>query len=365
LKKITYRYQAILANQSPEQKVFVFKAKAKEILDFSVIDRAGRNERGGMNGFQRPQIASHIANIRDYLATPTAILPNALVIAFLDGLRVRGTRREPAEIEISVGVRKPGLVVDGQQRLTALGQAGREDFEVFVIGLLCSNFNELRKQFILVNSTRPLPKSLIYELLPSVKDISLALSARTQAARLVEQLNFNGNSSLRGAIRTHTNPSGYITDSALHRVIMNSVSDGAIRELGSNGHDAAAFQLLSNFYGAVRAVFADAWENHTPKTSRLVHGTGIAALGYVMEAIYSRRGRSDVDTFRRGLQPLVGKTSWTAGTWKFGRGEVVPWNRLQNVPRDVMTLASYLVAHLKFTADARGKRMLRRRIRRA
>jgi DGQHR domain-containing protein len=349
LKKTIYRYKAILANQSQAQKVFVFKAKAKEISEFSLIDRAGRNERGGMNGFQRPQIAAHIAKIRDYLATPVAVLPNALVIAFLDGLRVRGKRHGLAEIEISVGSRKPGLVVDGQQRLTALSQAGRENFEVFVVGLFCSDFNELRKQFILVNSTRPLPKSLIYELLPSVKGLSSALGARTQAARLVEQLNFDRDSSLRGAIRTHTNPSGYITDSALYRVIMNSASDGAIRELVGNGHDSDAFRLLSNFYGAVRTVFAEAWENHTPRTSRLIHGTGIAALGYVMEAIYSRRGRFDIDTFKRGLQPLLGKTAWTAGTWKFRKGEVVAWNRLQNVPRDVITLAHHLVAHLKST----------------
>ena len=74
-----------------------------------------------------------------------------------------------------------GLVVDGQQRLTALSQVGR-DFQVFVSALICKDEAELRRQFVLINNTRPLPKSLIYELLPTVDDLPARLSKRSQAA---------------------------------------------------------------------------------------------------------------------------------------------------------------------------------------
>ena len=41
-------------------------------------------------------------------------------------------------------------------------------FEVFVSLVICKNEEELQKQFILINNTKPLSKDLIYELLPSV-----------------------------------------------------------------------------------------------------------------------------------------------------------------------------------------------------
>ncbi len=290
MKPLVLRYTALLAKQSEDQDVFVFTARALDIEQFATIDRAGRDEGGKLRGFQRPQIASHIANIKDYLMTAEAILPNAIVVAFLDGVHLKTIRGRTAELEIEVGKGKPGFVVDGQQRLAALSQTGRKDFEVFVIGLICRSTNELRKQFILVNSTRPLPKSLIYELLPGVEDLPASLSGRANAAKLIERLNYDDNSSLRGVIRTHTNPSGYITDSSFYRVIINSAVDGAIRELLAQGKKDGPFEVVSNFYGAVQKVFNGAWVNHTPKTSRLVHGTGIAALGYVVIALVTGAG---------------------------------------------------------------------------
>jgi DGQHR domain-containing protein len=361
LKKSEFRYQVILASQSPTHKVFVFTARAKDILSFATIDQAARDERGHMRGFQRPQIASHISHIRDYLDTPNAILPNAIVVAFVDGVRIQEKVGGGGQVEISVKAKIPGFVVDGQQRLTALSQLQRDDFDVFVIGLICADVNELRKQFILVNSTRPLPKSLIYELLPEVNGMPANLSARTEAARLIEALNFESDSSLTGAIKTHTNPSGVITDSALYRVIMNSAADGAIRELASSANPRAPFELVSNFYGAVAAVFKDAWKDHTPKTSRLIHGTGIAAMGYVMETIYRKTGKYDQATFVKALQPLAGKTAWTSGVWRFGKNETVPWDRLQNVNRDVVTLTHHLIGQLRPVKTTKKRRTKRSR----
>ena len=56
------------------------------------------------------------------------------------------------------------------------------DFEVLVSGFLCDTEEELQKQFILINNTRPLPKALVYELLPQVGDLPPRMSSRSQAA---------------------------------------------------------------------------------------------------------------------------------------------------------------------------------------
>src|SRR3546814_2159274 len=89
------------------------------------------------------------------------------------------------------------------------------------------------------SSDLPLPKSLIYELLPSVDGLPRRLSDRSLAAELTAQLNYQGDSSLKGLIHQHTNPAGIIRDTAIQKVIMNSLGDGVMRELirRNNGRD--------------------------------------------------------------------------------------------------------------------------------
>jgi hypothetical protein len=219
--------------------------------------------------------------------------------------------------------------------------------------VLCKNEDELRKQFILINNTRPLPKTLIYELLPSVSGLPSKLSERAQAAALVERLNFDEGSSLRGQIKQHTNPKGVISDTALQRLIMNSHSDGALRELGrESGGDQRVFEFVSNFFAAVQEVFPDAWDGHSPRTSRLVHGAGIVSMGYVMEFLWSADNAFTQDAFAAGLTPLVDRCSWTSGNWDYGPGNIRPWNSIQNLARDWVELSEHLIRTIKLTRRA-------------
>src|SRR5262249_15706045 len=146
------------------------------------------------------------------------------------GVSVRALEGNLVEISISAGDTKPGHVVDGQQRLTALSGLSKAGFQVFVSALVCRDYNELRQQFVLINNTRPLPKALIYELLPTVDGLPDRFTARSFAAKLVDLLNYEERSALHGLIYQHTNPKGVIRDTAVQKVIMNSASDGAIRE---------------------------------------------------------------------------------------------------------------------------------------
>src|SRR3546814_1981334 len=99
------------------------------------------------------------------------------------------------------------------------------------------------------------------------------LSDRSLAAELTAQLNYQGDSSLKGLIHQHTNPAGIIRDTAIQKVIMNSLGDGVMRELirRNNGRDECC-ALVSEFYRAVQAVFRSEWRGHTPTTCRMVHG---------------------------------------------------------------------------------------------
>jgi len=347
MPKITFK--AVQAHQSDKHKVFSFAATAHQIHAIATIDHIARNSKGGLTGFQRPQIASHIHQIRDYLKKDDAVLPNPIVLAFVSGVTVRALDAGLVELEIDTDGTK-GLVVDGQQRLTALTGVPEKNFEVFVSALICRDEDELRKQFILINNTRPLPKSLIYELLPTVNDLPEAMSSRSLAAKLTEALNYNEESSLYGQIRQHTNPDGLIADSAIQKLIMASLTDGVCRELMQlEDGEERCIKLISSFFAAVQLVYADEWANKSPKTSRLVHGAGIQAMGYVLEFLHARDGLESTGEFVDGLQPLLKYTAWTSGEWEFNENERRPWNTIQNLHRDIQMLASYLTRILKRT----------------
>jgi DGQHR domain-containing protein len=347
----TVKFRAIRAKQSDRHEVFSFVATAQEISKIARIDRAGRSEDGELFGFQRPQVSKHIHEIRDYLGKDDAVLPNSVVLAFVGGVKVVRLDGNLSEIEISLDDVPPGLVVDGQQRLTALQGLPDRNFEVFVSAIICESDEDLRRQFILINNTRPLPKELIYELLPTVSGLPHRMSSRAFAANLATRLNYRSGvngapTALAGEIKQHTNPNGSISSNAIQRVIMNSRSNGALRDI-ARGEDVTAqsLKLIGDFYDAVMDIFPEAWIGMGPRTSRLKHSIGIIGMGYAMEMAYGLHGARTREDFREKLMCLTadGLCAWTCGTWVFNRDESRPWDKLQNTSPDIRLLSDYVV----------------------
>lgn len=345
-----FRYKAVRANQAPEHHVFVFAAAPHDVLKFSEIERVARKDDGQLKGFQRHQISSHIKEIRDYLSAENALLPNAVIVAFIEGqgAKIRARSAGVLEVEIEVGESKPGFVVDGQQRLTALSGIEKPGFEVFVSALICKDYNELRQQFVLINNTRPLPKTLIYELLPNVEGLPERFTSRKFSARMVDRLNFTKGSALYGEIRQHTNPGGTISDLAMQKFIMNSASDGAIRDFFQyEDREDRTYHLVNEYFAAVAKVFGPEWQGMTPRHSRLRHGAGIVAMGFVMDLLYSSQGDARREHFAQDLELLRRHTAWTSGQWQLAGGDCRSWNGIQNTPTDIDLLTRHLVGALK------------------
>jgi DGQHR domain-containing protein len=325
--------------QGTAAQVVCFNANADQIAQIARIERIGRDEAGLLRGFQRPQIASHIREIGDYLAREDAILPNAIVLAFNSGARVQ----KDGFLVVDISDGPPGWVVDGQQRFTAALGLKNRDFELIVSAFVSADMAELNRQFILVNNTKPLPKQLIYELLPSTEGLPDRLSDRTDAAVLTEALNYWPTSSLLGCVHQQTNPNGVIKDTLLQRMLLNSMQNGALRALDATGDVLEwRFNLVSSFFEAVRMVFARDWDGHNAKSSRLLHGVGIISMGYVMDELHTRVEACTAGAFLLGLQPLAQHTRWTSGEWSIGK-ERRPWNTVQNTNADYRLISHHLV----------------------
>jgi len=360
------RLPALEITQGPRRTLYSFAVDGKLLSQFTTVSRVRRGASSSIEGYQRPEVLSHIAEIRAYLESESPMIPNAIVVAF-----DRRVRFEPAEasaeleysrfgtlvIPVDPSLReedRPGWVVDGQQRIAAIREARVEHFPICVVAFITEDDQEQREQFILVNSTKPLPKGLIYELLPTTKTkLPSLLQQRRFPAYLLDRLNHDEGSPLRGMIRTPTVMNGLIKDNSILKMIENSLSDGVLyrfRDAENGGGDAdAMLRVLNAFWQAVAEVFRGAW-GLPPRRSRLMHGAGIVSIGFVMDAIsdrYRQASLPSVEQFRQDLEPLREACRWTDGYWDFGPGVQRKWNEIQNTHHDIQVLANYLLVQYK------------------
>ncbi|MEQ1886567.1 MAG: DGQHR domain-containing protein DpdB [Bryobacteraceae bacterium] len=358
------RLPALEIAQGP-RVFYSFAVDGKLLPKFATVSRIRRNGNNLLAGYQRPEVLSHIAEIRNYLESADPLLPNAVVIAFDDRVKFLPSGETPAPysrwgtlvVPMEPDAKdedKAGLIVDGQQRIAAIRDARIGSFPICATAFIANDEREQREQFILVNSTKPLPKGLIYELLPTTEmKLPPLLQRRRFPAQLLAQMNADESSPLRGRIRTPTTPSGVVQDNSVLKMLENSLSDGVLyrfRDPATNSSDAGAMlKVLNAFWSAAAAVFPNAW-GLPPVRSRLMHGAGIVSMGFLMDAIAERHrdlGMPAEAQFREDLEPLKDVCRWTDGYWDFGPGVKRKWNEVQNTPKDVQMLANYLMVQYK------------------
>jgi DGQHR domain-containing protein len=365
------RLPALEIRQNAHSTLYQFAVDGKRLDDIATVSRIHRSADQAVKGYQRSEALSHIASIRRYLESAKPMVPNSLVIAFDERVRFTSDQK-PVEdvrhgwIEIPVDDSQdpsdvPGWIVDGQQRSAAIRDARVDRFPLAVTAFITADEAEQREQFILVNSVKPLPKSLIYELLPTTEGLLPDhLARRRLSAILLDRLNYDPDSPFFQRIKMPTSPDGFIKDNSILRMLDNSISDGVLyryRDAKTGlGDFESMITVVNNYWTAVSQVFATEWEN-TPRKSRLVHGVGIVAMGYLMDAIagdLDLRKVPTVDDFVAGLTPMVDECRWCAGYWNFGPGAQRKWNELQNVPRDIQLLTRHLLGRYREIQVSRG-----------
>jgi DGQHR domain-containing protein len=350
-------------------EILLFTLAPSEVLQVADIARIARADQGQLIGYQRPEVRGHVRNIREYLQGDSVVFPNSIIIALAsDAVRFRGSRgpkttdgyATSGTVEITIHPdQRPGWIVDGQQRALALEELSRDDLPVPVAAFVTDDVELQRDQFIRVNSTKPLPRGLVTELLPAVTiPISPRLSAKKLPSAICDHLHRNDDSPFRGLIKRPSAPeaekkSAVIADTSVVRMLEESLksSSGCLfpyRNVSTGEADLEGiWAVLVTYWDAVRQTFPDAW-GHPPTHSRLMHGAGIRAMGRLMDKVMATINPSAPDATEQTLAELQRVASicrWTSGAWD-GLGEnPVPWNAVQNTPRDVSALSNLLIRH--------------------
>ena len=106
-----------------------------------------------------------------------------------------------------------------------------------------------------MNSTKPLPKGLIHELLPTTRgELPKVLQLRRFPAYLLERLNYENESPLQHLIHTPTTPEGVIKDNSVFRMLENSLSDGSLYRFRDpetgEGDTESMLSILMDYWGS-------------------------------------------------------------------------------------------------------------------
>ena len=87
------RLPALQVRQGPSRTLYSFAVDGKQFPRFTTVSRIHRDDEAGVQGYQRPEVLSHIAAIRKYLESDDPMIPNAIVIAFDKRVRFEPARR--------------------------------------------------------------------------------------------------------------------------------------------------------------------------------------------------------------------------------------------------------------------------------
>lgn len=338
------------------RKLFMFAIDGKLLHSFARVPHVGRDvETGKLDGFQRPEVRAHIKNIREYIETGDhPILPNAVVLAFDKAPKfvpaTDGVGIDVGIIHIPDGFDGCADIVDGQQRTAAIRDADVESFPVAVVGFVAENESFKREQFMRVNSSRPLPRQFIMELLPGVDSaITAELEKKRVPAIIIDALNNDHESPLLGLIKTATS-TGEIPGTVFADGITKSLASGALYNLRGDSENpadtAAMVAVVSNYWKAVGHTFKDAWKAGR-KESRITFGGPIGALMALMDEMAGELPPSKLTQayFKRELALIVPVCHWTAdsGNWDFDKDGVRTWDALDNGTKGIGFLSSFLV----------------------
>jgi DGQHR domain-containing protein len=357
---------AIEVKQSSGKTLYAFAVDGKLVPKFAAISRVRRRDAGGLTCYQRPEVLSHIDEIRNYLESDSPMVPNAVVVAFDSRAKFMPDAQGASSDYSRSGVlsipfeedapdeKKPGFIVDGQQCLAAIREALFESFPICVTTFITDDVSQQMEQFILVNSMKPLPKGFIYELLPGTNArLPSLLDRRRLPAQLLGRLNLDEGSPLQKMIQTATNPHGIIKDNSILRMLENSLNDGVLYRFNSGEEGEPDVEKILNvlhaYWTAVKEVFKAAW-GLPPKKSRLMHGAGIVSMGLIMDAIsdrYREKSYPNAEQFATDLMSLKEVCRWTAGFWDFGPGHQRKWNEIQNTSKDIELLTKYLMSQYR------------------
>jgi DGQHR domain-containing protein len=215
-----------------------------------------------INGIQRERDKNKIKEIRKYLIEDKyASFPNTIILAIRDDLNPEAPlfifdEQDNLSIALESDIAN---IIDGQHRLAGFSE-DEEDFELPVAVFINLPLGEQAKLFAKINSTQTkVNLDIVYENFFKSNE----RSREKTSFFIVKALNEKENSPWFGKIKTLSDRAGDLAQGSMAKYIDKYLLDvnKPLHELYIQEKDQLIFDLLFNFYSAIKEVFPKAWEN--------------------------------------------------------------------------------------------------------
>lgn len=345
---LNFRYPYLETLKDQEQQKFVEYLKS--------IEKKGLKVSFGNESVQRKLQLAKLESISKYIRQSDNFLPNALILGGFNK-KIEDRSIEEGYEDFIVPVDKDlGMfsielnddyeltAIDGQHRLAGLFSSKDEeieDMELPVVFLFGVSLSTSAKVFVDINSTqKAVEKSLIYDLAPML-DTNQSMKLKNREIEIIQNchricvsLYNNEKSPFYKQIRMLGTGQGAISQAFLVEEIYPLLYDGILSDLSIN----AQFNILLNYFNAVREVFPNDWPVPTDnsdgdekakyvlktKKSQLSKTLGIGALLKVFQKVFMRvdneievsKDEKDYyrklkDIFVKEFSKLNGKIVWS------------------------------------------------------
>ena len=315
-----------------QQYIYIFGVDGKRSTTSPRSVPGPPRRHANSSGYQRPEVLSHIKAIRRYLESDGAMLPNAIVLAFDERVDFEAATIAISDVDyVAAGElvipsmrslpddEKPAWLVDGQQRSAAIRDADLAEFAVAAVGFIAHGEDGAALavhpgEQHQAAAQGPDPRTAAGH--RGAPPAGLRQEAVAGAGLDATQLRSHDRQPFAGRIATPTMPDGYIKDNSVLKMIENSLYDGALyqyRDPEDGAGDVEQMLLhLNYFWTVVQVTFPEAWDL-PPTKSRLTHGAGIQALGYVMDALTDGTTAPELPKLgiERKIEALAEHCAWT------------------------------------------------------
>lgn len=309
---LNFRYPYLETLKDQDQQKFVEYLKSME--------KKGLKVSFGNESVQRKLQLAKLESISKYIRQSDNFLPNALILGGFNK-KIENRSIEEGYEDFIVPVDKDLSVysielnddyeltaIDGQHRLAGLFSSKDEevdDMELPVVFLFGVSLSTSAKVFVDINSTqKAVEKSLIYDLAPML-DTNQSMKLKNREIEIIQNchricvnLYNNEKSPFYKQIRMLGTGQGAISQAFLVEEIYPLLYDGILSDLSVN----AQFNILLNYFDAVREVFPNDWpvpaDNSDgdeiakyvlkTKKSQLSKTLGIGALLKVFQKVFMR-----------------------------------------------------------------------------
>lgn len=262
---------------------YIFTISAKRLLSISYTSERTRNNQ---DGIQRGLRRDRLISIGKYLQSQTGgtpILPNAIIISLSQDSNFKN-----GYINIADKRNGEAFVIDGQHRLWSFNSEFSGDYDIDIVVSAFIDLKDDKKALIfkIINGEqRKINPSLVYDLIPMLRDKESVQFEDWRSQEIVSHLNMESKSPWANKISMVGEPGKILSQSSFITAVKKLFKKGHL----FNANDSPDFleaviqeNLLIEYFISISDHYSIEWDN---KDYLLCKYVGVSALLMLLESI--------------------------------------------------------------------------------